>query len=685
MEGRGARVMGARRALVAVLIVALVATAAGADSGGGDGSRGTRSRVSSRNVGAGHQARRFGGGARVSARPDDDDDDDDDDADVGLYRGERRPVPIVLPDPADPTKLTLRSEAWTSCAPCGPSRPSSSSAPTAAASPSSSTNFSACPAAKVSASDTREDGDEGRVGVERARTRRRRPERPGVVYVDTEGFEATGMSDAYDDRIFALSSIMASVLVYNLPETVKEGDIEKLSFALELAREFSSRARTRPRSAARTPPPPPRRRRDTGNWDASQLAAFLPGSLLWLIQRDFLEGSTVNEMVRGALREVSNRAAIDTWTSSTASARRFARWRATSPHSDSQPHFERTKLCDMGDDELEPRYVRQRAELKALVRREARAKSSLGAALAPPPGRTRAAAVPRGALVERSVRRSTRVFPSAGNVVDSFNRDAMERHVASYVTSLDAVRLPAEEEALTTAHRDAASRATEGFRRDRFGRGAVTVKSLRARLEEIRDARLEKNAFVSGHECEALATSCEEALVGLQTMTSVASQFDDSARRARTIRATIVGPSTRPTPRVARSLERERAAFTQSYNARLLNGMLLFSVGVSSLFDSCGCSRSPSSRRGPRSSSSSWVPSSTSPLGSPCSTRRGGKRRRGSGSWRCITRSWTWIGWDPARGGVCRRRRVDRVRRFVSWVHSCCPCLVPGVVTPCWV
>jgi len=32
-----------------------------------------------------------------------------------------------------------------------------------------------------------------------------------IVYVDTEGLEATGMSDAYDDRIFALSSIVASV------------------------------------------------------------------------------------------------------------------------------------------------------------------------------------------------------------------------------------------------------------------------------------------------------------------------------------------------------------------------------------------------------------------------------------------------------------------------------------------
>lgn len=32
-------------------------------------------------------------------------------------------------------------------------------------------------------------------------------------------------------RIFALSSLLSSVLIYNLPETVKEADIEKLSFA----------------------------------------------------------------------------------------------------------------------------------------------------------------------------------------------------------------------------------------------------------------------------------------------------------------------------------------------------------------------------------------------------------------------------------------------------------------------
>jgi hypothetical protein len=30
-----------------------------------------------------------------------------------------------------------------------------------------------------------------------------------ILYMDTEGFEASGKSDAYDDRIFALSTVVA--------------------------------------------------------------------------------------------------------------------------------------------------------------------------------------------------------------------------------------------------------------------------------------------------------------------------------------------------------------------------------------------------------------------------------------------------------------------------------------------
>lgn len=62
-----------------------------------------------------------------------------------------------------------------------------------------------------------------------------------VFYLDTEGFESVGKSNVYDDRIFALATVMSSVLIYNLPETIREADISRLSFAVELAEEFYGR------------------------------------------------------------------------------------------------------------------------------------------------------------------------------------------------------------------------------------------------------------------------------------------------------------------------------------------------------------------------------------------------------------------------------------------------------------
>ncbi|RYR74220.1 hypothetical protein Ahy_A02g008854 [Arachis hypogaea] len=68
--------------------------------------------------------------------------------------------------------------------------------------------------------------------------------RTSVFYLDTEGFESLGKSNVYDDRIFALATIMSSVLIYNLPETIREADISRLSFAVELAEEFYGRFAT---------------------------------------------------------------------------------------------------------------------------------------------------------------------------------------------------------------------------------------------------------------------------------------------------------------------------------------------------------------------------------------------------------------------------------------------------------
>ncbi|XP_035835334.1 guanylate-binding protein 4 isoform X4 [Helianthus annuus] len=102
-----------------------------------------------------------------------------------------------------------------------------------------------------------------------------------VFYLDTEGFESIGKSNVYDDRIFALATVLSSVLIYNLPETIREADISRLSFAVELAEEFYGRVK-------------------------GQDVAFEPAKLLWLIQRDFLQGKSVKEMVDEALRHVPN-------------------------------------------------------------------------------------------------------------------------------------------------------------------------------------------------------------------------------------------------------------------------------------------------------------------------------------------------------------------------------------------
>lgn len=61
-----------------------------------------------------------------------------------------------------------------------------------------------------------------------------------LLFFDTEGFESTGKSGAYDDRIFALAAVLSSTLVYNLAEAIRESDIQKLSFAVDLARAFYS-------------------------------------------------------------------------------------------------------------------------------------------------------------------------------------------------------------------------------------------------------------------------------------------------------------------------------------------------------------------------------------------------------------------------------------------------------------
>lgn len=127
-----------------------------------------------------------------------------------------------------------------------------------------------------------------------------------ILYMDTEGFESTGHSNTYDDRIFALSSVMASLLVYNLPEAIRESDVAKLSFAVELAQGFFRRMP--PSAAAAGNGVAGHRDAPDRDGAGSQDGAVAPpvtggglavdaGNMLWLLQRDFLQVRALRETV----------------------------------------------------------------------------------------------------------------------------------------------------------------------------------------------------------------------------------------------------------------------------------------------------------------------------------------------------------------------------------------------------
>lgn len=155
-----------------------------------------------------------------------------------------------------------------------------------------------------------------------------------MIFFDTEGFESTGKADAYDDRIFALSALLSSVLVYNLPETIRESDLEKLSFATELAEAlFDS--------------------------PGSGGAAFASTNMLWVIQRDFLQGKTPQQMLGEAMHTVANPNA-DKGIEQVNRVRRSLQRLAVNSTAVGlrQPHLDRTKLCELPDEQLDPTYGR---------------------------------------------------------------------------------------------------------------------------------------------------------------------------------------------------------------------------------------------------------------------------------------------------------------------------------------
>nr|DAD19707.1 TPA_asm: hypothetical protein HUJ06_021170 [Nelumbo nucifera] len=372
-----------------------------------------------------------------------------------------------------------------------------------------------------------------------------------VLYLDTEGFESVGKSNVYDDRIFALATVMSSVLIYNLPETIREADISRLSFAIELAEEFYGRFE-------------------------GQDVAFEPAKLLWLIQRDFLQGKSVQQMVNEALQQVPNNDGDRNLDQVNQIRESLAIMGDNSTaFSLPQPHLQRTKLCDMNDDELDPMYVQKREQLKELVASVIRPKIVQGKPLN---GREFVS------FLEQILEALNKgEIPSTGSLVEVFNKGILERCLKLYDQRMGELRLPLPEQSLQRAHGNSKEEAMKVFDGQHFGRhhAKQSVAKLNEEIEKVYKNFMLANEYQSSKLCEALYTKCEDKMDQLQVLRlpSMAKFNVGFLQCNQSFEEECVGPSKASyEQRMMKMLGKSRSQFIKEYNNRLFNWLVTFSL-----------------------------------------------------------------------------------------------------------
>uniref|UniRef100_A0A2P2MHY7 Guanylate-binding protein 4 isoform X1 n=6 Tax=Rhizophora mucronata TaxID=61149 RepID=A0A2P2MHY7_RHIMU len=372
-----------------------------------------------------------------------------------------------------------------------------------------------------------------------------------VLYLDTEGFESVGKSNVYDDRIFALATILSSVLIYNLPETIREADISRLSFAVELAEEFYGRVK-------------------------GQDVAFEPAKLLWLIQRDFLQGKSVQEMVNEALQHVSNNDGdknIDLVNQIRDSLAIMGD--NSTAFSLPQPHLQRTKLCDMKDGDLDPLYVEKKEQLKKLVASIIHPKIVQGKPLN---GKEFVAFLEQilDALNKGEI-------PSTGSLVEVFNKGILERCLKLYSEMMAKLHLPLLEKSLQDVHEISRAKSMRAFDEQHFGRhhAKKSVMQLDDGIEQVYKNVILANEYQSAKLCEALYTRCEDTMDELQVLRlpSLAKFNAGFLQCNLSFEKECVGPSkANYEHRMMKMLSKSKTLFIKEYNHRLFNWLVAFSL-----------------------------------------------------------------------------------------------------------
>mmetsp|Transcript_16501 Transcript_16501/g.43135 ORF Transcript_16501/g.43135 Transcript_16501/m.43135 type:complete len:640 (+) Transcript_16501:109-2028(+) len=418
-----------------------------------------------------------------------------------------------------------------------------------------------------------------------------------LLLVDTEGFESTGRSTAYDDRVFAVSALLSSLLIYNLPEAIRESDIAKLSFAVQLAQGLYERgggAEGQPSEGGDLQPSALDETRNDpvslhggakqGTQSGGGAGSFQPGAMLWVIQRDFLMGANASEVVRQALATVPNPSGdpeVQQLNAIRGSLTSLAP--ISTGYSLPQPHLDRTRLCDLPDSELAPQYVSQRQGLKELVKKMTAPKLIGGV---PVTGSQLADVLERlvGALNAQEI-------PNIMSMLDAFNRDLVSRCVATYVEELQQLKLPLPEGELEAGCQAAEARALQTYRRSQLGTstgpGVLLQQELLKVLAREKHTRQVENEATSSLVCGRLEAACEEQLESLQSMKLPSlRKFDASFQKcAQAFTAQCAGPAAAAFhERLEKAGRRAANYFHKEYNDRLFVGLLVLCLGAGVVF-----------------------------------------------------------------------------------------------------
>ncbi|KAG6506084.1 hypothetical protein ZIOFF_031399 [Zingiber officinale] len=425
-----------------------------------------------------------------------------------------------------------------------------------------------------------------------------------VLYVDTEGFESVGKSNVYDDRIFALATIISSVLIYNLPETVFSlfcfgGSCYRFvrliylgyHLLLKLQKSFTEE-----------------KGKGTillltilcfgGDISCSfsrwcliiqgQDVAFEPAKLLWLIQRDFLQGKSVQEMVNEALQHVPNSSGQSILTCDFIGNRNIDQVNQireslkimgdnNTAFSLPQPHLQRTKLCDLKDNELDQLYVKKREQLKQLVASIIRPKLVQGKFL-------------NGNdfvdFLEQILEALNKgEIPSTGSIVEAFNKVILERCLKLYGRHMDSLQLPVEEKRLQEVHEESKFEAKKLFDHQHFGRNHAeqSILKLDDEINKVLRTLILINEHRSSKLCEAQYTKCEDKMDSLQVMRlpSMAKFNNGFLRCNQTFERECIGPSKEMyKKKMTKMLSKAQSLFIKDYNQRLCNLLVAFSLIV---------------------------------------------------------------------------------------------------------